>query len=87
MINLGVFVKFICRDIINGENKANAVLLGLLYKIFDFLRPWGIKKRTPNLPIIRHAHKDVRWSYTGILFSVFLKVNAMPPAMMRESTC
>ena len=87
MINLGVFVKFICRDIINGENKANAVLLGLFFKILDFLCPGSIKERIPDLPIIRHAHEDVSKSYTGILFSVFLKVNAIPPAMIRQLTC
>jgi hypothetical protein len=48
-VYLGVLVKLVGSDVVDGEDKLDIVLLGLLYELLDLFGPVLVEKRLADL--------------------------------------
>lgn len=89
-LDLGIFIELVGSDIIDRKHQFDVILLRLFDNSGDLFRARLVKERVANLDtydVIKHVSivraSNVR---TATPSKVFLKVNAIPPAMIRLST-
>ena len=87
---LGVLVEFVGGNVVDRENELDALGLGLFYQPSNLLRSRLVEEGVANLrgsSVLGEGGKDGAWKGQTLTPSrVFLKVKAMPPVIMSEST-